>query len=191
MLSGMRAFITLLLLMLLPTVYAAPELRLNNVYYTVAGDTAEDLWADVLARSPIEQHGRKHVAYTRWQVNWRFWWQNNGESCDISKVDTRLDVTYTLPRLETSPGIPDAVGERWERYYAALVEHEQGHKDLGVKAAREIEQRLSAMGPRDDCRQLELDANTMATKVIERYREMEQAYDRSTNHGLNTGVVFP
>jgi len=181
----------LLLLTLLPTARAAPELRLNNVFYTVTGDTVKALWANVLARTPVAQNGKKHVAYTRWQVNWRFWWQHNGENCDISKVNTQLDVTYTLPKLESETTTPHDVTERWNRYYAALFEHEQGHKNLGLQAAQEIEQQISNMGARADCTQLEHDANRIARDVIEHYIDIEKEYDRTTNHGLNTGVVFP
>ncbi len=182
----------LLLLILLPAAVAArPEQRVNNVYYRVEGNTVENLWADVLTKSPLEHNGNKHVAYTRWQVNWQFWWQNNGNTCAINKVKTRLDVTYTLPRLEHAPSVPDTVAERWEKYYAALFDHEQGHKDLGVKAAHEIEDRILNMGSRDTCTQLKLDANKLAKNVIDRYSQIEKEYDRSTNHGLNTGAVFP
>jgi predicted secreted Zn-dependent protease len=183
--------LTLLQLMLLPTARAVPELRLNNVFYTVTGDTVEALWADVLARTPVAKNGKKHVAYTRWEVNWRFWWQDNGENCDINKVNTQLDVTYTLPRLESAATTPENVAERWNRYYAALFEHEQGHKDLGLQAAQEIEQQISNMGARTDCAMLERDANRIARDVIENYIHIEKEYDRTTNHGLNNGVVFP
>lgn len=192
MLADMRPTLFILLLMLLTrAATAAPEQRLNNVYYTVTGSTAEDLWTDVMTKSPVEHNGKKHVAYTRWQVNWQFWWHNHGSACEINKVKTRLDITYTLPRLEPASTMPDTVTARWEDYYAALFEHEQGHKDLGVQAANEVENRILAMGPRDSCAQLELDANTIGKQVIDRYSLIEKEYDRSTNHGLNTGAVFP
>ena len=187
----MRTRLLALLLALAPAAHAEPELRLANIFYSVAGDTVERLWADVMARTPVAQDGRKFVAHTRWQVNWRFWWQSQGEHCDISKVNTQLDVTYTLPRLAPSSTMPDSVSDRWNRYYTALFEHEQGHKDLGLQAAQAIEQQIANMGPRNDCDQLERDANRIARTVIDEYSRIEKAYDLDTNHGLNTGAVFP
>lgn len=181
----------IVLIQLSPAANAAPEQRLNNVYYSVTGDTAEDLWADVMTKTPVAHNGNKYVAYTRWQVNWRFWWHDDGSTCEINKVKTSLDITYTLPRLEPTSTTPDTVAKRWEGYYAALFEHEQGHKDLGLQAANEVENGILAMGPRDSCAQLELDANNIGKKVIDRYGQIEKEYDRSTNHGLNTGAVFP
>ncbi len=172
-------------------VLAEPETSLSNMYYPVAGNTAEQLWADVLAKSPVRQNTKRHVAYTSWHVNWHFWWLEKGGSCQISKVQTRLDIKYTLPRLKQSSSMPESVIARWEIYYVALIEHEQGHKDLGTKAANEIEQRISGMGSRANCNQLEQDANAIGKSVIDKYSRIEKEYDRSTNHGLNTGAVFP
>ena len=172
-------------------VLAEPETRSSNMYYPVAGNTAEQLWADVLEKSPVRQNAKRHVAYTSWHVNWQFWWLEQVGSCEISKVQTRLDVTYTLPRLKQASSMPESLVTRWEKYYAALLEHEQGHKDLGIKAANEIEQRISGMGPRANCSQLEQDANAIGKSVIDKYSRIEKKYDRSTKHGLNTGAVFP
>jgi len=182
----------LLIFCVLPSaVLAEPETRISHVYYLVDGNTAEDIWADILAKSPVKENGKQHVAYTRWNINWQFWWSDYGSSCEISRVTTKLDVAYTLPRLKQSASIPHSVTAHWKKYYAALLDHEQGHKRLGVKAAIEIEHQLSSMGPRRNCEQLELDANTMGKNVIDKYSQLEKEYDRSTNHGLNTGAVFP
>ena len=190
MLPGMKALLITVSL-LIPGVVTGYEQRINNVYYAVTGDSIEELWADVLMKTPVEHEGRKHVAYTRWQVTWRFNWRYDGSACDITSVKTRLDVTYTLPRLELAATAPDELLGRWEAYYAALFDHEQGHKELGAKAAMQIDDEIRNMGSRTTCAQLERDANAIGKKVIEEYSRIEKEYDRSTNHGLNSGVAFP
>jgi predicted secreted Zn-dependent protease len=170
---------------------AATETRVNNVYYTVEGETGEDIWADILAKSPVQQNGKQFAAHTRWNVSWQFWWLDQGSSCGISKVTSRLEVTYTLPRLKKTSSMPDSVITRWDKYYAALFDHELGHKDLGSRAAAEIENQVLNMGTRSSCEQLESDANEIGKNVIAKYSRIEKDYDRTTNHGLNTGAVFP
>ena len=100
-------------------------------------------------------------------------------------------MTYTLPRLARNSSTPESVVRRWDQYYAALFSHEQGHKDIGVKAAQDVKAEITAMGPRQTCKQLETDANNIGKEVIDRYSRVEKNYDRTTNHGLNTGAVFP
>ena len=182
----------LLFLVIIPvTVAARPDISINNIYYTVSGETAWDIWTDIMKQSPVRQNGKTHVAYTKWHVDWKFWWFDKGETCEINKVSTSLDITYTLPRLEQSATIPDSLLNRWQSYYSALLRHEQGHKNLGIKAAEEIEREIAAMGARPDCEQLERDANDTGNRIIKKYSKIEKQYDQSTNHGLNTGAVFP
>jgi predicted secreted Zn-dependent protease len=170
---------------------AEVETSVNNAYYMVEGDNARDIWADVLAKSPVRQNGKQYTAHTKWNVSWQFWWRDNTNSCRISRVTTRLEVTYTLPRLNRTSSIPDSVVTDWDTYYAALFDHELGHKDLGSRAAAEIEHQILNMGTRRSCEQLESDANEIGKTVIARYSRIEKEYDRKTNHGLNTGAVFP
>lgn len=173
------------------TVTAGPDISINSIYYNVSGDTADEIWTDIITKSPVRQQGKQHVAYTKWHVNWKFWWHDNGDTCEISKVATSLDITYTLPELEQSSFIPDPLLSRWQSYYSALIEHEHGHRDFGIRAAEEIENEIAAMGPRASCKQLEHDANKIGEHVIRKYSLIEKNYDQSTNHGLSTGAVFP
>ena len=173
------------------TVTAAPDISTTTIYYNVSGDTAEEIRTDIITKSPVRQYGKQHVAYTKWHVNWRFWWLDKGDTCEISKVNTRLDITYTLPKLEQGSSVPDTLLTRWQNYYSALFEHEQGHRDFGIKAAEEIESEIAAMGARASCKQLEHDANEIGDRAIRKYSLIEKDYDQSTNHGLSTGAFFP
>lgn len=182
----------LIFLLLAPiTVAAAPVININNIYYNVSGETAEDIWTDIMKKSPVMQNGKQHVAYTRWYVNWSFWWVDKVESCEISGVSVSLDITYTLPKLTQNTSMTDALSNHWQNYYSALYRHEQGHKDFGVKAAEQIETELAAMAARPDCSQLEREANAAANRILDKFRQIEIRYDQSTNHGLSTGAVFP
>ena len=190
--AGHKLPIPLLLLLLSPlTLLADPVVNTRSVYYEIDGDNAAALWEDIRRKTPVEQNGRWHVAYTKWQVNWRFWWQQNADSCEITRVASTLDVVYTLPRLIQNDTRSDGLSQQWDKYYSALYEHEQGHKNIGLKAAHEIEGEIAAMAPMPSCSELEKRANEKAKDVIKKYSLIEKNYDRTTNHGLNTGVVFP
>ena len=190
--AGHKLPIPLLLLLLSPlTLLADPVVNTRSVYYEIDGGNAASLWADVRNKTPVEQNGRWHVAYTKWHVNWRFWWQQNADNCEITRVATTLDVVYTLPKLIQNDTRPDELSLQWEIYYSALYEHEQGHKNIGLKAALEIEDVIAAMTPTPSCAELEKRANEKARDVINKYSSIEKNYDRTTNHGRNTGVVFP
>jgi predicted secreted Zn-dependent protease len=190
--TGLRQEALLLLgCIILPAqTQAEPEISISKIYYTIEGNSADAILADIHRKTPVKHNGKQHSARTDWHVSWQFWWYGNGNSCEISKVTTRLDVVYTLPRLKISSSMPEELLARWETFDTALFSHEQGHKDLGVRAANEIENRITAMGARDSCSRLEGDANRIARDVIEEYGRLEKEYDRTTNHGINTGAFF-
>ena len=169
---------------------AVPDIKARNIYYMIGGKTIDAIKTDIRKKTPVKHNGKRHVAYTKWDVNWRFWWLESTDACKITRVATTLDVAYTLPKLEQQSAMPAALLERWENYYSALFDHEQGHKDLGLKAATEIEQAIANMEPRTSCSQLERDANELAKAVISKYSRLEKEYDRTTHHGRNTGVIL-
>jgi predicted secreted Zn-dependent protease len=169
---------------------AVPDLKTRNIYYMISGKTIDAIKTDIRNKTPVKHNGKLHVAYTKWNVNWRFWWLELPDACEITRVATTLDVAYTLPKLEHQAALPAKLLARWESYFSALLDHEQGHKDLGMKAATEIEQTISNMEPRTSCSQLERDANELAKTVISKYSRLEKEYDRTTNHGRNTGVIL-
>ncbi len=73
----------------------------------------------------------------------------------------------------------------------ALIAHEAGHAALGVDAARNIERRLSQMGDRSSCDQLESEANALAREIIVRDTRLDSQYDVDTNYGERDGARFP
>ena len=130
--------------LLLPAqAHAEPDIRITKRHYTIEGNSADAIRADIRQKSPVRHNGKRHVARTDWHVSWRFWMSNSGHSCE-----------------------------------------------MGVRAAVEIENRISGMGASDSCSRLEGDANRMARDVIDKYVRLEKEYDRTTNHGINTGAVF-
>jgi len=183
--------IHLLALLLPAAAIAEPQVRIRHVYYHITGDNAAEIWDQIRQKSPVKHNGRLHVAYTRWDVSWRFWWLKKADSCEISRVTTVLDVAYTMPKLETEKKSSAKLVSQWEDFIEALFSHEQGHKELGLQAANEIEDRISSLAPSASCSELERAANTAAKDIIEEYSRIEEEYDRRTNHGIRTGAVFP
>ena len=75
-----------------------------------------------------------------------------------------------------------------ERFYSVLLKHEEGHKDSGLYAARDIEKALLSLGSFNDCQELEITANQTAKKIIQKYNKRDKDYDRKTDYGRLQGV---
>ncbi|MEM8675835.1 MAG: DUF922 domain-containing Zn-dependent protease, partial [Cyanobacteria bacterium P01_G01_bin.67] len=169
-------------------VLSEPSVTTKFKFYDIYPQTKSDLGKEMYARTPIVYQGKKYDGYTSWYVNWRFGWRQKNGLCKISSVNTKLDIGYTMPRLPQQYQVDSTVRNAFDRYYSVLFEHEQGHKDSGLYAAREIERELKSLGSFHNCQKLETAANQKAHKIIKKYNERDRNYDLQTQHGRLQGV---
>lgn len=183
----MKYALSLLLLALaLPAGAVPPVVETETTYYTVDGETAQEIRRDM-----NQKRSGKWDAYTKWYVKWRFFWRETKDECTIKRVKTHVDVQFTLPRLATPTRANADAKRRWRRYYDALIAHENGHRDFGVNAATEIGEALLAINSEPSCDELKRAANALGYRILDRYIAEEKQYDIDTNHGMNEGAVFP
>ncbi len=95
-----------------------------------------------------------------------------GMSCSIISVTTRVFIIFTLPKWANYKEASRRERERWDRFFKQLVHHENGHKDIAVGSAKEIEEAVMNMESRKDCNNLRHDSNYLGQKIIEKYHEL-------------------
>lgn len=160
--------------------------QLQEQYYDLQVTSGESLNRALDQASPIRHNGQVFRAYTRWQVQWKFWWREQRDGrCSIDLTRTQLTATITLPRL----GGGDArQRQRFEQYLSALRKHEQGHYRIGQAAAAEIDAALRATPQYPSCAELQQQANQRANAILQRHSEQERQYDRQTGYGRSQGA---
>lgn|GEM_PF-3279337 len=98
-------------------------------------------------------------------------------------------MTYPVPELVQAT--PDFTQVR-QLWYARLLEHETGHKDLAFALAfaidNNIETAIGSMPSRTDCDQLERQANILGEPFIEMRGVRHIAYDVETANGRTQGA---
>jgi len=172
------------------SVFSDPSISVATKYYKVNGLTENELRQSLSKRSPVKEAGKTFDAYTAWNIKWRFFWEEKDNHCEINKVNVTLKVNFTLPNWSNKDKASFALQSKWNKYYQVLVAHENGHKQLGVDSAREIERKLLGLSS-SGCKRLEKKANELAQKILAKYKKLEKVYDIDTNHGMNRGAVFP
>lgn len=189
---GTAAAILVLWLAFLPNAIAEPEIIIQKRYYPAVGQTSAQIRQSLDRNTPVRHNGKPFDAYTKWDVDWQFWWAYDGDgTCRITTVTTVIRIWQTFPRLENTGSLAPQQADQWGRYMSALVEHEAGHVALGMDAARNIERQLSQVGDRSSCDQLEVEANALARDIIARYARLEAQYDADTDYGERDGARFP
>lgn len=188
----MKHLVLLLLLSLVTIgVHAsdAPSISRQQHTYAIYGDSGKALRKE-MNRKGATFNGKRFDAETRWNVNWRFNNAPDHEGCRITQAQVTVDIRMTLPEWKNRAAAKPALQQRWDQYYRALMAHEEGHAQFGIRSAHEIQALLPRLSAAD-CHTLNQLANDKAMDVINRYAEQERAYDRDTNHGMNDGAIFP
>lgn len=134
-----------------------PQIR--NHYYPIRGTSSAELKAQMKANGP-----NGWWAYTTWYVRW------TGD-CRVS-----LTIDYTMPKWTNAAAAPAKLRSAWDRMYANLKAHEEGHGRHGIEAAREVAQSKCKGDPR---------------RITNKWATQDKVYDAKTNHGVAQGVVLP
>ena len=175
----------------LPLPAAGPEVTIKYEYYDVKGNTAGELKEGMKAYGVRWNDGKRYDAFTGWYVEWEYVFNSVENLCVIERAHTKVSVTYFLPRWKDSDGADPGLQEHWDRFINSLRRHEEGHKEIAVAAALEIEKAVASLNSYKGCEALRNVADTTAQGIIQKYIAQQEAYDKRTGHGRTQGAVFP
>ena len=174
-----------------PPVSSEPLVRNHTSYYYVDGPSATVLAAQIDHNGPTGADGKRYAGKTKWDVQWKFKHEQHGVTCKMKEVAVAVGVAQTLPRWRNEKNGVPALRTRWQQFAGALKRHEDGHKDHGLAAGREIEATLLAAKPAGNCEDLASAANAAADAIVKKYQKLDQDYDRKTGHGRSEGASLP
>ncbi len=167
-----------------------PLTRLHTSYYFVSGSSATLLAAQLDQKGPVGEDGKRYAAKTRWDVQWKFNHDQQGETCGVKDVAVAVGIAQNLPKWSGEDKGPAGLRKRWDAFVEALKRHEDQHKDHGMKAGAEVEAALLGMKRASNCEDLDKAANAAGEKVIEKYRKLDQDLDRATDNGRKQGATL-
>ncbi len=190
-----RTSIPALLLLTITTAADATYLETTfTEYYTISPRAPQDILRELNWRSPIRENGMTFHGHTDWNISWNYKLQPVPGGCAITNIQTRVDIKYTLPKLDER--ITDSnITTRFADFNTALTRHEHNHGANGLKAAAEIDQALHALQtPEQDrqrnCRQLDRYANQTGHRIVQKYARLDSDYDRNTQNGRLEGAFI-
>jgi len=152
----------------------------NVKYYKVAPSAKSNLLASLNKASPIREGSNIFHGHTKYNIDWRFWWQTKNKQCRFTQVKVTVKLLYTMPKLSIEE---KEVVETWSSWYPNLDIHEKGHGQLAKEFAVKIDKALATMKPRENCNTLESDGNKKAYRLMDELKEANKQYDARTNHG--------
>ena len=163
-----------------------PEVQRSNAFYEIGGYTFMDVRREIYYRSPQRISNKVAVAWCSWEISWVINTIQDDTLCRINAIDTRIEVTITMPRWVNYASAGNGMKEAWDTYYTSVLQHEETHGNNGVAAARDIQRRLSELTGRYSCKDLQEDGNHLAHRIIKEYREKDEEFDRAS---LNADMI--
>ena len=158
-------------------------------YYKIYGYTANQLRAQIHACGPKDETGT-WGAYTAYNINWRYDYDDTGAGCGIKNVTVGLQVDMYLPDWQKSENFAAGLDESWSTYISALTTHENGHRDYDVDGAGKILNTLSNLGSYNTCTEVGDAADIKGYEILDEIKALNESYDTSTNHGSTQGAVL-
>jgi predicted secreted Zn-dependent protease len=158
-------------------------------YYVVTGSNLREIRESLnLARPP--KISPPMTALTEWRMSWRFAVVPSTSGCRCASFSTRLVITNTLPRWTPPTNATPELKAAWQRLFRNLARHEAGHSQIALAALAETHKRVKELPDDPDCEGVRSKVNALIRSVIEDYRQLDEDYDRRTEHGTKQGPVF-
>jgi predicted secreted Zn-dependent protease len=169
---------------------AEPLVRMHTSYYYVDGRSAAVLAAQIDQSGPTATDGKRYAGRTKWDVQWKFNYEQQGVTCSMKGAAVAVGIAQAMPRWRGEAKGAAALRARWVQFFEALKRHEDGHKEHGLKAGKEIETALLAVKPAGNCEDLGKAANATAQRILEKYQKLDKDYDDKTEHGRTEGAAL-
>lgn len=159
------------------------DLQETRTYYDLDATRVDEMRRQLEARGPRTLGGHTTAGLTRQSLYVRYRLQPSDEGCRIEGIDIETRIEIRLPRWRPKATPAEDLLAQWPTLETILAEHEEGHRDNGVWASRELLRRLQTIDGARDCAALGEAAKAVRRTLLAELRDREDAYDRVTDHG--------
>lgn len=180
--EGLKCVMLSLLISLLPVKVFA-EISSQTNYYPIIANTAKELDAQLSQKNRNGFH-----ADTQWRIQPRYRFKKMANGCEVAESNINLTVTYTMPEWQNKKDASAELQEKWNRWYANLLSHEENHGFNGRQAYNDIKQGIYLMESTPTCSQLTQAINAMIDSTLFKYSQEDTFYDQRTQHGATEGT---
>ena len=162
-------------------VMAKPTQSTKYTYYTVGGDTVEEIYGAMLRKGP-RVNGAKAYAATS-ATTTQDGRLKQGGSCQISNYRLRLDFVIKLPRIKNENVLPAADRARWQQFSLFLKKHEETHRSIWIGCAADLEQQVKVIRAKT-CSDADRKAQVLWEKMRSACARKHNAFDAAEQKKL-------
>lgn len=109
--------------------------------------------------------------------------KNTSAGCTLTGVKVFIDMSIILPKWADKASASDQDQKMVDIFLKFAKRHEQGHINIGLKAAREIQAELAQLRSAPTCQELNTEVKKLYNDIVPKAIEADDEYDNRTNHG--------
>lgn len=162
----------------------------RQTFYTIEGETAPQLVAQIQNRGPLWSNGYRYEAMHTWKLNRSYSVAQQGDRCRLTTIDIALESEITLPHWEPPADASGQLVANWDHYTKALKQHENGHREISIAAGEQVLQQLLSLPSYATCTELRTAAKAIVDDILAQTSSEQRNYDSNTQHGLTQGASY-
>jgi predicted secreted Zn-dependent protease len=170
---------------------ALPLVTERYEYYEIRGRSEKELRCQMCRNGCLFRDGSKYDSLTTWRWKMAYGYDRIPGSCAADSFTVTLEISYRYPKWMNSQEAPRPLVEKWDAYLENLVTHENGHRDMAVKATKDLSRAIADLPPAVSCADLDRELRSLSHERMEKLNEEEEHYDVTTLHGKTQGAIFP
>ena len=161
---------------------AASEVQVTETtveWFTIRGTSSAEMRASMSETAPYSAERQSRVwGQCKWWLQWDFKHHATPAGCRIGAFTITLNSRMKLPKWVDSANGGAELRARWETFEKRLRQHEDGHKNNGIKAANDLARRLRALPEHADCATLNNEIRKLGERIVSEYDLLDKAFDR-------------
>ena len=152
--------------------------------YPVTGRDYASLVRSLSANGPKGFHG-----LANWDISYQYTTVPSGSMCRFDSVRLSVKGEILMPEWTDEDAASPTLRQRWQEYYAALQQHEEGHVQLGNELAVLVQEKFLGYGDMA-CGQAKAIAQSEFDRLYNNTKNRDKEYDQRTQHGATQGARF-
>lgn len=167
-----------------PQATGAVETQLIWNRYPVKGKDYASVAKSLATNGPKGNHG-----LASWHISYQYTVKPEGKACRFDSVQLTVTGEILMPHWTDEAAAPPELRMRWQGYYAALQQHEEGHVQHGKELAALVREKFLG-APDFACAQAPSIAKAEFDRLYGNLKERDKDYDLRTQHGAAQGARF-
>lgn len=167
--------------------------------YNVFGSNVYEVANSIADKGPAVKTYGKGVAGTKISIKGTWQPKNTAAGCIITEARVAVDIMFVLPEWVNKTAGSDRDQKMWDLYLKFIKRHEQGHINIAIKPARELQAELAQPLSAPSCPELSDKIKALFAVARQKKSEADDYYDKRTERGTTqaphernqTPYVFP